>query len=266
MSVTVPIVGGLGNQMFLIACGLATAARNGVSLHVPRVPESDSCFEPRPVYWDTMFRNIPTVTSIVPEGEVLPELVNPKPLILADKSKHYVLRGFFQSHLYFQDMSSSILPALVPDDVHRKAIEEKQRLCSDFKKAVVGIHVRRGDYLKLTETFEVLSPQEYYIDALETLYGPLLFNRNISKGLHVIIFSEDKPFALVMKGMIQSKYGIQCVVSDIAEDYVEMVTMSKCDDLIIANSSFSWWGAYLQDSPSGRVVAPSKWFVGKPLS
>ena len=297
-SIHVPIVGGLGNQLFLIATGVATALRNRMNLSVPHVSFSDSCAHPRPVYWDSMLQNISPkmrfVDSTIPmlsksadnssqipsDAIVIPETSPEHKIIVSQRNKTSVLRGFFQSAIYFDDFEQQVKSLIVPKGYIARAqkcletmlLHQKNQSQDTQRQKILGIHIRRGDYLTMRDVFPILSPQNYYFQAIEALYGAQLLDNSSSSGLlefRVVIFTEDKVYGELFRDMLRSRYplfskDLEAVqISNIKEDYLELLAMSLCDDLIIANSSFSWWGAYLNSKPLNRVIAPRKWFVGR---
>ena len=299
-SIYVPIVGGLGNQMFLIATGIATALRNRMSLTVPHVSSSDSCAAPRPVYWQSMLQKIPecmtyvekpramlvpgasgSVPSIPEHAVVLPETSPEIKINCKDKSKTGVLRGFFQSPVYFDDFEDHVKHLLVPDGYIARAQRalDGYLLCNESapnriqqRPKCIGIHIRRGDYLTMREVFPILSPQEYYLPALESLLGARLLETVDAAQpcpLRVLIFSEDATYGELFRDMLRCAYPLfgqhseSVQLCSMGEDYLELLAMSLCDDLIIANSSFSWWSGYLHRKPLGRVISPERWFIGR---
>jgi hypothetical protein len=102
------------------------------------------------------------------------------------------------------------------------------------------------------------------------------------QSIRILIFSEDAPYARALAGTWRIKYpGVFVAHVDASHETVspllesfdgdapprevaELLMMSACDDLVIANSSFSWWGAYWNRNPGRRVVAPTQWFVAEP--
>lgn len=146
------------------------------------------------------------------------------------------LRGYFQSEKYFKENKYFILDALTPNI----PVEPENDLC--------GIHVRRGDYLSLPGCYNQLD-MSYYNKAME-----------IIKSERYIIFSDDIQWC--KRHFIGDKF----IFSENMSCYEDLAIMSKkCDNIIIANSSFSWWGAYLNTNFNKKVIAPKNWFGPKLL-
>ncbi len=156
--------------------------------------------------------------------------------------------GFWQCIKNFVDIKQDLIETFthpLPNDYNKQLIEEI-RLCQS-----VGIHIRRGDYLNEPE-FRNICGIEYY-----------------KKGIEMIL-SDKKPhsFYIFSNDMAWCKENISPLVGENTICYVEgnkgkescwdMFLMTYCKDLIIANSSFSWWGAFLNKSVV-RVIAPDPW-------
>lgn len=160
------------------------------------------------------------------------------------------LVGWFQNELYFNNIRRVLLAEFKP----RKKVKIP-KVYSDIMKynTVISIHIRRGDYVTDKEARKYLGPckRDYYKRAIkyisEKVTNPfyLIFTDDISWAK--INFHCNYPFAFVSD--IQ-KY----------EDWEEMILMSKCKHNIIANSTFSWWGAWLNTNTEKIVIAPEKWF------
>lgn len=117
-----------------------------------------------------------------------------------------------------------------------------------------SIHIRRGDYLNLPENYGNICTEEYYDRAIRHI-------RSIEPDTIFLVFSNDPEWALLWAQQYL-KTGIEMiVVTGTSEDdgYVDMFIQSCCNHNIIANSSFSWWGAYLNQNDNRVVIAPSKW-------
>lgn len=151
------------------------------------------------------------------------------------------LYGYFQSEKYFKHI----------EDVIRHEFTFRARIdtmCTHYIEnkfsgsEVISLHIRRGDYLT-DPNFHVLDVEGYYWDAISSL-----------PDCKVLVFSDDVEWA---ESKFTSKY---CVISKTRNQFIDLCLMSKCDYHIIANSSYSWWGAWL--AKSKQVIAPRKWFAG----
>jgi hypothetical protein len=146
--------------------------------------------------------------------------------------------GFFQSEKYFKKIRNSILE----DFTFRQHILEP---CKDMISQVdnpIALHVRRSDYL--TNPNHVALSISYYYSALE----------QFDKNRPVIVFSDDPEWCNNQEIFSDDRF----MISENTDNAVDMCLMSLCSSHIIANSSFSWWGAWL--SNSDKVIAPKLWF------
>lgn len=234
--ITVKLLGGLGNQMFQRAFGLALESR-GYDVQYDRSALVEGTHREYSLH------------AFVPEikfGESTPGKAIYDPGV-CDVTKLYppdgaTMIGYWQDERYFQDIESKVREAFqfktVPTDCNEK-------LCLTDS---VFMHVRRQDYTQLTH-FHGMPDIAYYREALRKI-------RCCHPDAKPFVFSDDldwcrenfpKDFEFV-KGR---------------NKYEDMQYMQSCHHAIIANSSFSWWAAYLGDYPrAGRVVvAPKQWFT-----
>jgi Glycosyl transferase family 11 len=173
------------------------------------------------------------------------------------------LHGFFQSEKYFKHIENDIRKDFTFRDEHLKPCKE---FIEQFDgKEPIMLHVRRGDpnlvdprgfkwaYVNCSDQHPV-QPLEYYEKAL----------REFNDNQPVIVFSDspewvkEQEFFSDDRFMIsepQDKYGDGSYLP-----YVDLCLMSLCSHAIIANSSMSWWGAWLQTNPNKKVIAPKMWF------
>ena len=114
---------------------------------------------------------------------------------------------------------------------------------------IISIHVRRQDYVHLQHV-HVLQDNNYYKKAIDIL------TKKIGKDYKLVIFSDDITWC--KNNNIFTNHN--CYFVEGNEDYIDLYLMSMCTHHIIANSSFSWWGAYLNEIEEKLVVAPAKWF------
>jgi hypothetical protein len=172
------------------------------------------------------------------------------------------LVGYFQSDKYFADVRDEIYEKLqvLEQQRHIRAMFAESTWFSSGAGAVnVAMHFRIGDYAHIQESHPILV-LEYYKQALKHV---IQYTRD--HPLNVLIFSESQDIA-VITGYIQrlnTEFAPQCqfnMVPDTIEDWKQLLLMSVCDHNIIANSTFSWWGAYLNQNPDKIVCYPSPWF------
>tara|TARA_R110000823_G_scaffold82039_1_gene186224 strand:+ start:374 stop:1186 length:813 start_codon:yes stop_codon:yes gene_type:complete len=151
--------------------------------------------------------------------------------------------GFFQSEKYFEHNRSYILDIFQPSAECENILKKYDDIISN--NITCSVHVRRGDYIKLSEKH---TPQsiKYFNNAMQHI-----INNYVDK---FIIFSDDIKWC---KENITNKH---CIFIENEKDYIELFLQSRCTHNIISNSSFSWWGAWLNKNPNKMVIAPKRWF------
>lgn len=168
-------------------------------------------------------------------------------------NKNAFIEGYFQSYKYFSPQWERIKQDLVPAEAQSQAfisMEQKISSCDS-----VSIHIRRGDYVtsRIGAAVHGACPVEYYESAVnyisDKIADPFFF-----------IFSDDVKWCMEN---IRTPRDRTCVVDiNKGEDsYLDVFLMAKCKHNIIANSTFSWWGAWINESPSKIVIAPARWFA-----
>ena len=164
--------------------------------------------------------------------------------ILLDYNENYSLTGHFQSELYFYNIKEFINDLFYLDKDDNDLLLElynKYTLHFNNEKKIISIHIRRTDYINC-----IVLPISYYkkcIDYFGIDCNYLIFSDDIKWCKENILLN-----SLLNKEFVQEK------------DYLELFLMSKCDHNIIANSTFSWWGAYLNKNPKKKVLYPNQWF------
>lgn len=152
------------------------------------------------------------------------------------------ISGFFQSEKYFKHAEQKVREIFTfRPEIQQKAKTELNKVKDDAPR--VSIHVRRGDYVANSNNHTVIN-MGYYVEAINKFFS--------KEPYRFVVFSDDPSWC---KEMFDGGY-----VVDINDSYTEMCMMSMCDHHIIANSSFSWWGAWLNPNPKKIVTAPSLWF------
>lgn len=171
-------------------------------------------------------------------------------------SKSEYFEGWWQNEEYFvhhADIIRSELSLKEPLSTPARSISQSIDGAQKEGSITVSIHVRRGDYVTnpFAATFHGVVDIAYYEKAIAEMHS-----RFPEKKLVFFIFSDDINWA--RENIIKNENSVYVSGPDIAY-YEEIHLMSLCDHHIIANSSFSWWGAWLNPKQSKVVIAPSKW-------
>ena len=179
-----------------------------------------------------------------------------KELISKPLPSNIYLEGYWQTEKYFSHIKDEILR----DFSFKTPLSKKNlEVLEEAGTETASIHIRRGDYLK-TQTLNVCS-KDYYLNAIK-----LLFSKVNPKS--ILVFSDDIPWCksdLKLEEYITNILKLNNIKifyidwNTGKDSYQDMQLMSKCKYHIIANSSFSWWGAYLDPNPEKIVIAPSIW-------
>ena len=239
--------GGLGNVLFKLAVSISTAIDNNVEyvfsnefIRPKDLAMVTKGFPDYRIYYSSILRNIKFIDKLE-----APYMVYTEPNFHYDaipyvEGTNLVLDGGFQSEKYFINNKQYIVDLFkIPNHIEFQ-IKEAVPDINDF----VAIHVRRGDYVNQPQ-YHPLTTKEFYQKAVEKVGIDNKF----------LIFSDDLEGCKDLFDFIPTKYPYSTGV-----DWSDLYMMSLCKDNIIANSSFSWWAAYLNSNPDKKVVAPSKWF------
>jgi hypothetical protein len=154
---------------------------------------------------------------------------------------HSYLDGYWQSEKYFIENEKAIKNKLKINDTLKNNIYKKYPI---LQENTVSLHIRRGDYLNIQDHHPIQTI-EYYTNCIEGLD---------EKNINIIIFSNDIDWCI---NNLKYKNLTYAVNNTNIED---LYAMSLCSHNIIANSSFSWWGAWLNNNKNKKVFAPKKWF------
>jgi hypothetical protein len=266
--ISVNLMGGLGNQLFQIFTTIAYAIKHK---HKFVFPYSDKLAQ-RVTYWNNFMLSLKIFTSANLNNRVTNtdiqkmENISEKDfryneLPATDPAIQFKLNGYFQSYKYFENEVDQIYSLLRLDKQKKQIVEDYPNLFW-FDGTKISMHFRLGDYKQLQHYHPIMSPQ-YYQNALTTI-----FEKSSIKDATVLYFCEEEDnhivtqFIDVLKMHFDtSSYKIEFVkVDDKIADWKQMLIMGCCDHNIIANSSFSWWGAYMNSSVDKVVCYPALWF------
>jgi hypothetical protein len=268
------LIGGLGNQLFQYAAARALALKHGVEVKVDTTvldKDTKGIYTQRKFELNAFAANI----QIANENEIKPFLkrYNKKfirnlqfllpnlfsTLYVKENGSRFnagflewpantYMDGFWQSELYFKFYEEEIRTDLE----FNSTIKSKNKLLNEEINSCnsVSLHVRRGDYVSLptANQFHGLCSLDYYTEAVKIIADK-------TGDMEIFVFSDDLPWC---KQNLKFNFPIRFI--DTSDAYSDMYLMTQCKHNIIANSSFSWWGAWLNSNKDKVVVAPKKWF------
>ena len=254
--IIVQLIGGLGNQMFQYAAAKALSLEK----KQPLVIDSSSFttyklhqFGLHHFALDLRFHGflskiIVKINKLFKNFAVYNEdKFSFNPSFLSQKESTIYLKGYFQSELYFKKYSAEIrsdFQITAPLKDRTNELLHKMKL-----ENAVSIHIRRGDYLH--HEIHNTNKTEYYKLAMQYIES------NVSNPVYYL-FSDDMHW---VKANFKTNFKTHFVdFNDASSNYEDLKLMSSCKHNIIANSSFSWWSAWLNVNPNKIVVAPQKWF------
>jgi hypothetical protein len=263
---TCKLQGGLGNQLFQIYTTIAYAIQTNQKFIFLNVHELKSSVTDRYTYWENFLKSLKPFL-------IDPELINKDNILVIrekgftyeelhlhlpiQKTKIKVLNGYFQSFKYFNNYFQTINRLLKIDDIKVELTNKYRSLINDEQPT--SIHFRLGDYKKLPDHYLILSV-DYYRAALNCL----LVTNPIT---NILYFCEEHDLEDVKTTIDTLKaefLNIKFIRADTElEDWEQLILMSLCRNNIIANSTFSWWGAYLNTYRQKKVIYPGTWFGPK---
>ena len=234
-------LGRLGNQMFQYASLRGIAARRGYDFGIPPSKFEDE-WRSHQLFEVFDLPHLPRQNVKYLDGGTAPvaqEKFFHFDQLLFDQCPNDVsLFGFFQSEKYFKHIEESIKE----DFTFREHILEPCKEIAEGFENPVSLHVRRTDYLTNNANHHNLD-LSYYEEALKHF-----------DDRQVIVFSDDPEWCKEQSLFSDDRF----LVSESEDNKIDLCLMTFCTSHIIANSSFSWWGAWLANSQ--KVIAPSKWF------
>ena len=260
--ITCNLKGGLGNQLFQIFVTISYAFEYKL---VFKFEDKEILINNtnRNTYWNSLFKEVKNmlVTKSFPSLLVVKENhfhFTPIPSQIFINHKDICLDGYYQSDKYFRHNFLNICKILKIDK-NRNDILNKYNDKLSLEKCI-SIHFRLGDYKKFQHVHPIMK-NEYYENALSYI---ITHSKDSYLCEKVLFFCEDEDIDTVLQsvGYLKDKfpalYFERC--PDDLHDWEQMLLMSCCKHNIIANSSFSWWGAYLNINTEKIVCYPSIWF------
>lgn len=279
-------IGGLGNQMFEIAYAKMLAKKKSqkilvdtsvynsykireYSLNHLKISENYEIFSEKDIgffsfiamkFAQNSYRVLQKIIKIITKNDKMPEIIfqslskiglnynfdvyyYPTTKLTTKKNNIY---GYFQSEKYFEDIKDEIIEDF---QVITKPTFEEQALLDLIvgSKDSIAVSMRVGEDYENSKVFNVCT-KSYYNKALKTL-------KKVYPDSTVFIFSDD-----IQKVKKEYDFGDNIVYVEGFNDYQNLRLLYNCDNFIISNSSFSWWGSYLSKNEKKIIIAPSRWY------
>ena len=239
--VSCELMGGLGNQMFQIAATIDLAIENN-DIYCFDFKSHDIINQGFKAvrYIDNVYHKLPN--NICGDFDYVYKEDNFR-FNRIDYRNNMKLIGYFQSEKYFINNKNVIIDLFKNETILNKLYD----LYGDLLNDSVSLHFRRGDYIKYQHTHPI-QDLAYYSEAIKYL-------EENTKIKNIFIFSDEIEYSK----KIDLEYNLIFVEG--LHDYEQLYLMSMCKHNIIANSSFSWWGSYLNENKNKIVISPKNWFT-----
>lgn len=263
--ITCELKGGLGNQIFQIFATISCAIENKkqfIFLNLSRLGGSKTTKYTRYTFWETFFSDLkPFLISKLPIIHTINEKCFEYNLIDIHKiiEKDIMIIGYFQSYKYFQKNYDTICD-IINFKNKRQQLLLKLNLSETYFENTISMHFRIGDY-KNESQYHPIATYKYYENSLNYIQS------KSSNKFNIIFFCEEEDINDVNQKIenLRNKFGNYTFIhgdKNLA-NWEQLILMSCCHHNIIANSSFSWWGAYFNSHIDKIVCYPSIWFGTK---
>ena len=250
-------LGRLGNQMFQFAALKGIARNRGYEYAIP--PSN------QPEEWNTVDEYYHAIGNnqaghhlfdpftLCATSELNIQYIDPDRPVMPEGQFHFNenlfnncpdwvdIRGFFQSEKYFKHIKDEIKKDFT---FKPEILEPCKEMMSEFDAPPISLHVRRTDYI--TNPNHSALESHYYMESLARM----------PEDREVLVFTDDPEWCKEQEMFAGDRF----MIGEQNSGYVDMCLMTLCKYHIIANSSFSWWGAWLSDSE--KVIRPINWFKG----
>lgn len=266
--IVVKIIGGLGNQMFQYAYAKVLSHKGyevkidtsefdtyklhggfqldkyDIDLEVSTTKENNA------FYKKNIFFYIRNKLKLLPRKIIKESDLSFCKKFLEIEDNRYII-GYFQCAKYFKEIKPILIQQFqISQPVTSYTLDMKQAICNE--KNSCSLHVRRGDYIKKNNVnIHGVCSLDYYQHAIN------MINNQSKHGVKYFIFSDDIEW---VKDNLVVENAIYIDSKEKRLPHEDIYLMSLCNHNIIANSSFSWWGAWLNQNQEKIVIAPKKWF------
>lgn len=277
--IIVKLIGGLGNQMFQYATARSLAEKHSTILKLDVAGFEDYKLHRYSLHCFNIWEHLATQTEVStlisasanqnPLMSKLKNLVKYQPIwqnnvylckekyfhfdpVVLDAPQNSYLDGYWQSERYFVNIKDILIREFsikYPQDARSREISK-----AIAETESVSIHIRRADYVENEVTYKIhgACTLDYYYRCLDLLMDKI-------KNPHFFIFSDDHQW---VKANLKLDYPMTLVDhNNASKNYEDLRLMSQCKHNIIANSTFSWWAAWLNQNPHKIIYAPQQWFT-----
>jgi hypothetical protein len=267
-------MGGLGNQLFQIFTTISYAIKSKNKFFFANIDTLGGKGKTtlRHTYWNTFLSSLqPFLKDHFPNIKNANDLTlikednfhyKPINMTLLNNSQNSVLYGYYQSYKYFQE-NFSVICKMIGINRIKEYVFRKSGFTQEYLDKTVSMHFRIGDYKKIEDYHPILT-YEYYKKCME--YVRLRYNsiNSLKPIKNILYFCEEQDIEDVLQIIDRLKnefteFHFQRGDSQL-EDWEQMILMSLCHSNIIANSTFSWWGAYFNEHVDNIVCFPKIWF------
>lgn len=290
--ISVFLMGGLGNQLFQIFTTLAYGFQEKVKIVFPYA-EVLTTGAVRPTYWTNFlnriipftagFNNKNPTNQDISSWKRIPEInFNFNELPNLPESMNFILVGYWQSYKYFDKVKDNIFKVIQLNEMREYIIKENNHYFENSQYSLesispvspvktISMHFRLGDYKTNPDCHPILT-KYYYLNSLNEIKRIVSTNNSQDSNFQqiqykVLYFCEAEDNESVLETINYLKIifedTIFIKVEDTIPDWKQLLIMSHCDYNIIANSSFSWWSAYMNIKEDKIVCYPDIWFGPK---
>jgi hypothetical protein len=268
LTLEIELLGGLGNQLFGFAAGVAASQRIqtelllntsqlshrgyqlpklGISIATTdafRIQKSKRLEE---IIWKLSLKKFSQPVKMINEKSLFTETEKIVDKRFFNIENNTYIRGYYQSVQYFEQYRDKITQSLT---LNIQNNTQAATIRSDIgKNPWTAVHVRRGDYLDNLEVFQLTS-KNYYKNAVQVIDVQ-------NKKMNYVVFSDDIDLA---KNVFPNGY-LYIGPKELSDPGQILILMSCADNLIASNSSLSWWAAYLSKMDHGLKIFPRPWFL-----
>lgn len=256
---------GLGNQLFMLFATVSYAIDHNIKYVI--YAWQDRVIGNRKAYWDNFLKEFKDNVMVYQSAVIMYQEPEFHYLPIPDElaKSNYVLDGYFQSPMYFEHNFDKLADMI---SLRQKIadVKTKYQPIIDFRKQkYIAVHFRMDDYITMQYNHTIQKP-DYYIKALLTLAQDLKCDDDNINNYNILYFcqqSDDKiaiEYLKAIKDNVSEFNGMFVKMPEYVEDWEQMLLMSCCDHFVIANSTFSWFGAYFCNKTDKKVYWPAKWF------